>query len=90
MRDYIFSISDITFTYRYITTKGSSINHVDTKGGEGGQPNVYVCLRGGKGGWMSVYVDIIYHFSLVLIPGFGDCYIKNSDPICLNLENIQK
>ena len=42
--------------------KGASINHVDTKGGRRGQPNVYVCLRGGEGGQSTVYVDNIIPF----------------------------
>ena len=43
-------------------SKGASINHVDTKGGRRGQPNVYVCLHGGRGGQSTVYVDNIIPF----------------------------
>ena len=54
---------------KYCIAKGSSINHVDTKGGGGvSQMSMFVYV-GGRGGWMSVYVDIISHFSLVLIQG---------------------
>ena len=73
-----------------IKAKGSSINHVDTKGGRGGQPNVYVCLRGGKG-WLD---ECLRRHNFPFFPspysGPGDFYIKNSEPIWLNLENIRK
>ena len=68
---------DIIFTHVYTSTPffflnmfvyimvswGSSINHVDTKGGGGiSQMSMFVYVGGG-GSWMNVYVDIISHFS---------------------------